>query len=156
MNTPSPDSWRQISHELMRLEPFDVLHHRHIHIEPPSGGTIADLAKLPKQFLRLGEPYAKEIDAAIDEWTRGKPLTLPSDEHKVYFLYRVVAAGRFARLHTMIGRIVDKTVLPDPSCSTQIAVSYLLKEWWYERGYREYYYTAKEGSRLLQGGDSTS
>lgn len=54
----------------------------------------------------------------------------------------------------VIGRTVDKTVLPDPSCSTQTAVAYLLKEWWYERGYREYYYPAKEGARLLESDES--
>ena len=148
MDTSSQYGWREVTNILQTLIPFEVQNHRHI-IQIEDGNTISDQAQRPKKFLLACEPYAKEIDAAVDEWRKGQQLTLPSDEHKIYFLYRVLAAVNFARLHTMIGRTVDRTVLPEPSCTATDAVAYLLKDWWYERGYREYYYEAKSGNDLI-------
>jgi hypothetical protein len=147
------DRWCQVWHILCDLIPQEIveisLHHPHV-LWPTKGGAGKLGLPSPKQILMLEKPCAKEIDAAIDEWKKGQPLILPSDEHKVCFYCRVHSAERFAELHTMLGKIPDRKVLADPLCEPRIVVAYLLTDWWYEHGYKEYFYSMLSGLHLQE------
>jgi len=43
----------------------------------------------------------------------------------------------------------ENTVLPEPSCSNEIAVAFLLTDWWYEHGYEEFFYSVLVGQCYL-------
>ncbi len=152
MNDSSrPTDWRQIAQELRELTPFDILDRRVIYrIEPAEKESARDAYQRQlKLFRRLGEPFEKDIDAAIAAWLKGRPLELPSIEHRLHFLNRVIAALRFAESHTMLPPNHETPVFSAPACSPQSAVSFLLTAWWYERGYIEYFHSMLLGSQLL-------
>lgn len=149
---PESTDWRLVRSALSELRNDNFSEHqlRLSFASSSSGGESVPLHQLPKLFLKMGEPFAKEIDAAIGLWQTGQPIALPSGEHEAHFYCRVSAAYQFARLHTTLEPIANTSVLQNPACSLQNAVAYLLTTWWYEHGHSEYFHSSLAGQKSME------
>jgi len=127
--------WLEIGLELSRLATEAYPEQRYL----VGVATDADRARFAngKTLLAMESTFAKEIGRAVDEWSTGRSFQWPSDEHKKCFFYRASAAAHFALLHSTAEEISSNPVLPDPECSSEIAVRHLLKDWWYRHGCME-------------------
>lgn len=139
-------TWNEIAYTLLSIAPQTHQKHQWRH----RLSSDVDNPDTAKDILRLEEPYAAEIDAAVAAWTIGTSFQKLSPEASLLLEKRCHTAFSFAKQHTSPGKGMSKLIAA-PQCGLEEGIKSLLSEYWKEHGYVQFYYTVALESIRFKG-----